>query len=249
MKIPLIYLILFSAIASAKAPLRLPAIISDHAVLQQSANVKLWGWGPGSHQIAIIGSWNTSDTVYAKFGADFTWETTIKTPKGGGETYEIAFLCNNQKLIIKDILLGEVWLCGGQSNMEYNFNWGGVSDVVDQQNAFTNNNQIRFFKVAMSYFGKYPQEDCKGEWKVCNPNTAKDFSSVGYFFGKNLQEVIKAPIGLIGSYVGGTCIQTWCPKELFDDNIEQQRIIPNLFDVNGLPLLPFRTDNTIYFSK
>lgn len=260
MKYPLIYLILFSTIASAQAPLRLPAIISDHAVLQQSANVKLWGWGPGSNQIAIIGSWNKTDTVFAKVGADFTWETTIKTPKGGNESYEIAFLCKKQKLTVKDILLGEVWLCGGQSNMEYSFNWGGVSDVGDPQKAFTNNEQIRFFKVALSYYEKYPQSDCKGEWKVCNSTTAKDFSSVGYFFGKNLQEVLKAPVGLIGSYQGGTCIQTWCPKELFDDDIEQQRLnesepingwIPEtpslLYNSMIFPLAPYSLSGVIWY--
>ncbi len=257
----LIYLLLFSMVANAQAqaPLRLPAIISDHAVLQQSANVKLWGWGPGSHKVAIIGGWNTSDTVYAKIGADFTWETTVKTPKGGDKTYNIEFLCGKQKLIINDILLGEVWLCGGQSNMEYSFNWGGVSDAGDTLNVF-NNKQIRLFKVAMSYYEKYPQSNCKGEWKVCNPTTAKDFSAVGYFFGKYLQEALKTPIGLIGSYQGATCIQTWCPKELFDDDTEQQRInesepingwIPEapslLYNSMIFPLAPYSLSGVIWY--
>jgi len=239
-------MLLASKVTEAQAPLKLPAIISDHAVFQQSANVKLWGWGPGSNKVAIVGSWNKSDTVFAKIGADFTWQTTLKTPKGGDNTYTIEFICKKQKLTIKDILLGEVWLCGGQSNMEYSFNWGGVSDAGDTLNAY-NNKQIRFFKVPLAFYEKYPQSDCKGEWKVGTPSIAKDFSAVGYFFGKYIQEALNAPVGLIGSYQGGSCIQVWCPKELFENDLEQQRINENELVNEWIPGLPALMYNSMIY--
>ncbi|HRZ97583.1 MAG TPA: sialate O-acetylesterase, partial [Paludibacter sp.] len=113
---------IFSMFASAQWAFRLPAIISNHAVFQQSAVVKLWGWAQSGNTVKIVCSWNPTDTVKAEPGKDWKWETTVKTPKAGGP-YTITFISSTQKVVINDILIGEVWLCSGQSNMEFAFNW------------------------------------------------------------------------------------------------------------------------------
>lgn len=198
---------------SAQIKLRLPSILSDHAVLQKSSNCKLWGWGPGSQTVKIVCSWSNKDTIYVPIDASCLWKTTIKTPEGT-ESYKIEFICENQYIKIQDILVGEVWLCAGQSNMEFNYKWG----LNDPETLNTcDNDSIRFFQVEQDY-DEYPRSDCKGKWVVCNKNTMPNFSSVGYFFGKELTKIINKPVGLVGSYWGGTCIQTWMPKESFDNN-------------------------------
>lgn len=237
-------------------PLRLPSVIGDHAVLQQSADVKLWGWGPGAFKLAIVCSWNSADTVFIDIGPDCMWETFIKTPKAGGP-YKIQFLCGKQKIEITDILIGEVWLCSGQSNMEFNFNWG-VSDAGESLET-CDNNSIRFFQIAQSY-DKYPQSDCKGEWKICNTGSVTGFSAIGYFFGRSINEKLKVPVGLIGSYWGGTDIQAWMSKEIFDRDTSLQRTTNNiepygwaakgaslLYNAMIQPITPYRLAGVIWY--
>lgn len=221
-----ILLVLFFAAVkvNAQLALRLPSILSNHAVLQQSSEVKLWGWGPGSFKVSIICSWDPADTVSVLIGAECMWKTNVRTPKSGGP-YTIQFLCGKQKIIINDILIGEVWLCSGQSNMEYNFHWG-ITDADDALKTSANR-KIRFFQVNQSY-DKYPQSDCKGEWKICDSVSAANFSVIGYIFGRNIYEKLKVPIGLIGSYWEGTCAQAWTPKEVFDTDTALKKMTKNI---------------------
>ena len=223
-KIPILLLFFIAVKAASQLPLRLPSVIGNHAVLQQSADVKLWGWGPGSFHLSIVCSWNTADTILVNIGADCIWQTSVKTPNAGGP-YTIEFICGKQSILITDILIGEVWLCSGQSNMEYNFHWG-ISDTSDA-NRSCDYPQIRFFQIAQSY-DKYPQSDCRGEWKICNGASAADFSSVGYYFGRNLHEKLKVPVGLIGSYWQGTNIQTWMPEEAFERDSTLKKFTKNI---------------------
>ena len=206
--------------ANAQLPLRLPSILSDHAVLQQNAEVKVWGWGPGSSKVAVVCSWNKSDTVFAHIGPDCDWEAKLQTP-AAGSTHSIQFICEKQKIIIEDIVLGEVWLCSGQSNMEFNMKWG-VTDAGDALKT-CRNNQIRFFKVAQSY-DKFPQTRCEGKWELCDENSMQQFSAVGYFFGRRVNDRLNVPVGLIGAYWGGTCIQSWIPSEVFDQKPELKKL-------------------------
>ena len=216
----LFFLLIFANQVNAQLPLKLPAIISNHAVLQQSSKVKLWGWGPGSHRLAIVSSWDFSDTLFVQIGTDCTWETMLKTPAAGGG-YNIQFLVAKQKVVIDDILTGEVWLCGGQSNMA----WNVASGILDAGNALETcyNKEIRFFEVNRDY-DKYPHSDCSGEWKICDASTMPLFSAVGYFFGRQIQSSLKVPVGLIASVVGATPIQSWVPKEFFDKDTLLQKL-------------------------
>lgn len=213
-KVLLLLCTLIAVHAASQPPLRLPSIISNHAVLQQSSAVRLWGWASSGWPVKISCGWNPADTVYAQPGRDCAWNTTVHTPKAGG-SYSITFISGKQKIIIEDVLIGEVWLCSGQSNMEYNFSWPqGVLDAGDAV-AKSANKSIRFFQVARGY-NNFPQNNCEGEWTVCSPETVAGMSVVGYFFGKKLQESTGYPVGLIASYWGGTCVQAWIPGPVLE---------------------------------
>lgn len=233
----LIPLLLFASFnVSAQWAFRLPAIISNHAVFQQSADVKLWGWAQSGSTVKIIGSWNNADTVKAEPRKDWTWETTIKTPKAGGP-YTITFISSSQKVVIEDILIGEVWLCSGQSNMEYAFNWESKPIDVGDEVANSANNQLRFFQLSHTY-SIYPKDNSDGEWKVSSPETTPSMSVAGYFFGKKINQTMKVPVGMIASYWGGTNVQSWTPKAVFDNNTELKKLAEDTKAVNWAPTEP-----------
>ncbi len=214
-------ILLFVSLAGfCQLPLRLPSVLSDHAVLQQNSEVNLWGWGPGGMKVAIVCSWNTQDTVWTEVTAECDWKAVVRTPSESGP-HTIRFICEKQQIEISDILFGEVWLCSGQSNMEFKTKW----DVEAEQS--WNNNEIRFFQVNKSY-DRFPQTDCEGEWIICTKEAIAEFSAVGYFFGEMLNKQLSTPVGLIGSYWGGTCIQAWMPREAFEKQPNLQKLAQNI---------------------
>ncbi|MBP1617368.1 MAG: Sialate O-acetylesterase [Bacteroidetes bacterium] len=239
------FLSFFSLTVSAQWAFRLPAIISNHAVFQQSANVKLWGWAQSGSTVKICCSWNPSDTVKAEPGKDWTWEAAVKTPKAGGP-YTITFISSTQKVVVSDILIGEVWLCSGQSNMEYAFNWAaGVLDAGDAV-AKSTNNELRYFQLAHTY-SNFPVENSDGEWKISSPETTPSMSVAGYFFGKTLNQRLKVPVGLIASYWGGTSVQAWTPQEVYQKDPELKKAADRLNPVNWSPVEPSVIYNSMLF--
>jgi len=220
--------------AVAQPPLRLPAIFSDHAVLQQNSDVKVWGWAPSTWHVKISCSWNPADTVFVMPGKDCGWATSIKTPKASSMPHSITFISDKQKITINDILIGEVWLCSGQSNMEYSFDWDPVDENVMAQLA---NKEIRFFQVSRSY-NNFPQTNCEGVWKIFTPETIRGMSIVGSYLGKRIHDATRLPVGLLASYWGGTCVQAWMPKEVFDNSAELKKAADNLSPVNWAPVAP-----------
>jgi len=238
-------LIGFALNASAQWAFRLPAIISNHAVLQQSTDAKLWGWAQSGSTVKISCSWNPTDTVKAEPRKDWTWDAIVKTPKAGGP-YTITFISSTQKVVIDDILIGEVWLCSGQSNMEYAFNWQqGVLDAGDAV-AKSANNQLRYFQLSHTY-SIFPKENSDGEWKVSSPETTPSMSVAGYFFGKTINEKLKVPVGLIASYWGGTCVQAWTPKEVYEQNTELKKLAEDTKPVNWAPVEPSVIYNSMLY--
>ena len=231
-----IVLFFISMAATAQWGMRLPAIISNHAVLQQAADVKLWGWAQSGNAVKISCSWNPTDTVKAEPRKDWTWDAIVKTPKSGGP-YTITFISGTQKIIVTDILIGEVWLCSGQSNMEYAFNW--QQGVLDAGNEVANsaNNQLRFFQLSHKY-NSFPQTNSDGEWKVSSPETTPSMSVAGYFFGKKINDTMKVPVGMIASYWGGTCVQSWTPNEVYQHDEELKTLAGRTKMVNWAPVEP-----------
>src|SRR6188768_2166572 len=206
-KIFLPLLIFLSFYLPSSATIRLPAIIGDHMVLQQNSTVKIWGWCDAAEKIKLKTGWDTT-TYNAVGGSNAKWMIELKTPKAGGP-YKITITGSNT-IEIEDVLIGEVWLCSGQSNMEMSVSWG-LKQYEPDVAAATNKN-IRFFYVPR-ITAEYPQDDLKAKWVVCNPEDMRRFSMVGYFFGQKINAELNSPVGLINSSWGGTPAEVWTPKE------------------------------------
>ncbi len=204
---------LFGTIVS-KANIRLPNVINNNMVLQQQSAVKLWGWAGPAEKIYIITSWNNKlDSTVAT--RDANWMINVQTPVAGGP-YTITIKGQNT-IVLNNVLIGEVWVCSGQSNMEMNYDWG-LPDIKAALPTCANSN-IRFFTIPKTT-SRYPQDDCGGEWLNCDSNTLKNFSAVAYFFGKKLNGNLNVPIGLISANWGGTPAETWAEADVINNDKE-----------------------------
>jgi sialate O-acetylesterase len=198
---------------SAFANVTLPNVLSDNMVLQRNSEVTIWGWANPQEEVIITPSWNHQE-YKIKASNQAKWQINIPTPKEGGP-YTIAIKGYNE-IVLKNILIGEVWICSGQSNMEMNASWGIENGDEVVKNA-TNPN-IRFFMVP-KLTATSPQNNLSGNWTECTPETMKYFSATGYFFAKRLQEDLKnVPIGLISSNWGGTPAEIWMPEEVIQND-------------------------------
>jgi len=204
-------LILGSFLCSGiKAEVKLPAIFTDNMVLQQQSEVAIWGWAKSGSNIQIIPSWDKKKYT-TKADASGKWKTKITTPAAGGP-YEITFSDGAVKKL-NNVLIGEVWLCSGQSNMEMPMKGFRGQPVAGSNEVIlrSKNKNIRLFTVQRAS-NIEPQEDCKGQWQEASPETVAEFSATSYYFGRLLNEILGVPVGLIHSSWGGSCIQTWMSK-------------------------------------
>ncbi|WP_337040994.1 sialate O-acetylesterase [Emticicia sp. 17c] len=189
------------------AEIRLPRLISNGMVLQQKASVKVWGWANKNEAVTIQFNHKTYKTIANQEGK---WLVTINTPKAGGP-YEMAITGENQ-LKIKDILIGEVWVCSGQSNMVLPME--RVKEKYADIIASTNNPQIRHFFIPTRFNFNTPLEDFStGKWEAATPENILRFTATGYFFAKDLYEKYHVPIGLINASVGGSPVEAWISEE------------------------------------
>jgi sialate O-acetylesterase len=222
------------------ANVRLPAIIGSHMVLQQNSKVTIWGWSDPMEKIRLKAGWDT--TTYTATGSwGGKWSIELQTLKAGGP-YSISISGNNS-ITLEDVMVGEVWVCSGQSNMEMNVNWGlPYQDEV----AKARNTKIRFFYIPRTT-SQYPQEDVKAQWVVCTPEEMKSFSAAGYFFGKKLQEQLNTPVGLINANWGGTPAETWTPAELVENDPVLKRAADSLKPSQWWPAKPGYAYNAMIF--
>ena len=197
---------------SARADLKLPSVISSHMVLQQQSDVAIWGTAAAGEAITVAASWPGAQAAKTTAAADGRWRVNLKTPVAGGPyVVEIAGQDPKQGHRLEDVLIGEVWLCGGQSNMEWAFAYGGVLNA-ESERAAANDPQIRFFD-APNVVAAAPQSDCAATWTACTSDSVNGFSCIGYFFARELRKALKVPVGLIGVNWGGTVAQAWVSKE------------------------------------
>lgn len=204
------------------ADVKLPALFSDNMVLQQREKVALWGWAEPGETVDITASWN-GKTVETQADAEGNWQASLKTPKAGGP-YTLTFQGNN-RIELENVLLGEVWLCSGQSNMHFpvapieNSNWATGVIHYAEEIAASDYPKIRMFTVARKVADK-PQKDVEGNWVVSSPATVGDFSAVAFFFARTLTEATGLPIGLINASWGGTPAEGWTPKEVLAEDFQ-----------------------------
>ena len=193
---------------SLLANIRLPSILCDNMVLQQKSPAKLWGWGDPGEKVTVASSWNNTIDSTTTDG-NGKWLLTIQTPDAGGP-FTLTIKGRNT-IQLQNVLVGEVWVCAGQSNMEMSYSWGIPAMKEDVQAAFNPN--IRFFQMPKTT-ALYPQENAGGAWSVCDSNTLKTFSAVAYYFGKKLNADLNVPIGLINASWGGTPAEAWTPSPI-----------------------------------
>jgi sialate O-acetylesterase len=194
------------------ADVRLPSVIGSHMVLQQKKNVTLWGRCEPGERIRIMADWDT--TVHTVTGLrDASWSSVLKTPEAGGP-YRI-IISGGNAIVLEDVMIGEVWVCGGQSNMEWSGAQGLKQSIEEAPRAI--HPGIRLFHIPKSA-SETPQENGEGQWKVCDPEAMKRFSAVGYFFGRKLHQELGVPIGLINASWGGTPAEVWTPAERVEDD-------------------------------
>ena len=247
-------LILLCFLQVGKANISLPEIFSDNMVLQQKSDVIFWGWAKTGETIVIKADWMDSD-ITVKADVQGTWKTTIKTPGFGGP-YNIHIKGQNE-VILKDVLIGEVWLCSGQSNMEMSAQWG--IDNGDEEIKNANYPEIRLFTVSTST-SHFPQDHLAGKWSVCTPEEMKPFSAIGYFFARKLFKELGVPVGIINSSWGGTPAESWMPEEATQKNdflreaASKQKVVPwgpvepaRIYNAMINPLIPFRIAGVLWY--
>ncbi|UOE32441.1 sialate O-acetylesterase [Hymenobacter monticola] len=191
----------------AAGQVRLPRLVSDGMVLQREADVRIWGWAKPGEAVAVS---FLGKTHKATTGADGKWTVQLPRLKAGGP-YEMNIKASNQ-VAVKDILVGDVWLCSGQSNMETPMS--RLRDKYPDVVAQAANPKIRQYEVPLTYNFQRPQQDVTGgKWIAADPQTVLKFSAVAYFFAKEINAKYQVPVGIIKDAVGGSPAEAWLSAE------------------------------------
>ncbi|MDP4284027.1 MAG: sialate O-acetylesterase [Bacteroidota bacterium] len=200
---------LTSALYSAQlfADIKLPAIFCDNMVMQQQTNAAIWGKASENSSVKVTTSWNNK-SYKTRASADGSWKLKVATPKAGGP-YEV-IISDGKPFILRNVLIGEVWVCSGQSNMEMPMKGYRNQPVLGSLDAIalSTNPNIRLFTVKKAT-SLDPLDDFTGNWSLCEPENVAEFSATAYYFGLMLNKVLKVPIGLINTSWGGTRIEPW----------------------------------------
>ncbi len=225
-----------------------PALIGDHMVLQRETKARIWGWALPGEKVTVEFNGQKEETLAGKDGC---WSVWLSPMKAGGP-YEMVISGKN-KIVLKDILVGEVWVCSGQSNMEW-----GIQHVnrSKEEIAAANYPQIRLFTVKKEMSGQ-PLVKMSGTWVVCNPQTVAGgdytylgFSAVGYFFGRDLYQSLKVPVGLVSSVWGGTAVEPWMTLESVPTDPAEKKRCNNWSGIyNGMiaPLTPYAIRGVLWY--
>jgi sialate O-acetylesterase len=200
----------------ARGDVKLPSLFGSHMVLQQGQRDRVWGRAePGEEVTVKIGD----QTKTTKAGADGKWMVTLDPlPAGGPYTLTIA---GENTITLNDVLVGEVWLCSGQSNMEWPVAQANDGDLETRTANFPKIRLISVPKVGT----QEPQDDFQGKWDVCSPETVAQFSAVGYFFGRQLHQTLGVPIGLIDDAWGGSACEAWVRRDLLAADEDYQELL------------------------
>lgn len=197
--------------SAIKKQLKVSNLFSDHIVLQQRDNVNLWGELTPGEKLTISANWGKQASTIAD--ANGKWKVKLATPKAGGP-YQISIKTAKKNININDVLIGEVWLASGQSNMDIPLKGWPPGDTIQNsasEISKANHPDIRFFKVPFNTSAT-PLDSVNGKWLASSPETAGNFSAVAYFYAQKLYQELKVPIGIIQSSIGGTPAEAWTSK-------------------------------------
>jgi sialate O-acetylesterase len=203
-----------SAVAqnAAKRPFKLSSLFSEGMVLQQKTQVNVWGEALAGQNVTISPSWGKR--ISTKTDDNGKWKIKLPTPKAGGP-YKINIATPDTALVINDVLIGEVWLASGQSNMDIGVAGWPPNDTIFhsvQEIARANYPEIRFFKVPFNTATR-PLDSVRSRWIASSPATTGDFSATAFFYARKLYQELKVPIGIVQSSIGGTPAEAWTSKD------------------------------------
>lgn len=237
----LIILIFLLSLTDSIAKPVLPEILSDNMVLQQKTKVNIWGKATAGKTVEVKPSWS-STIAKATTDQDGKWIVSIETPDASFTPYSIT-ITDGEEVVLNNVLIGEVWLASGQSNMEMPLNgfWNNPIMNANEDIALSAQNKgIRFATIPQTESFE-PQETVKGTWKVCNPENAAWFSATAYHFAQTLTKSLNIPIGIIVSSWGGTKVEGWTNREILetypDVNLDEKAI--EAVNPMGRPLLKY----------
>lgn len=202
-------------------------LFSDGAVLQQNAQVSVWGRADAGSKVVVKVSWSKK-SFSCTVGEDGRWSVRVQTPAAGYTHHTMRLRCGHESIVLQNILIGEVWLAGGQSNMEMpmkGFFNCPVRDAGRYINARPDPDGIRMFAQKKGQSSQ-PQEDAEGLWLGACPETVADMSAVAYFFALKLHEMLDVPVGVLSCPYGGSRVESWIPEELLashtDENLTEE---------------------------
>ena len=239
-----------SVVAQEKpTSLTLPSVVGSNMVLQHSTTVNIWGWAKPKATVKINPSWLGLDKpLKVKADAEGFWTLPVETYAASFDPHTITITCKKEIAVLENVVFGEVWLCAGQSNMEW-----PVRKTPDMQEELKKdpNGNIRLYCTgritASTPQTEVPtQKKHKTEWAVCNAKSLANFSAVGYGFGKELQENLNVPIGLIDASYGGTCVEGWLSAEYLANNPKVDATAKKLKNKNWRSKISFLHNANIY---
>jgi len=204
-----IIFILTSLTLNVKAQLELSKLFNDHMVIQRNQPINVWGWYDRNAEIQIQFNTKSYSAIADEKGQ---WRIVIPEMEAGGP-YKMKISAMDESITLNDILIGDVWVCSGQSNMEWIV---AESNNAEEEISSANDKNIRHFKVPLTYSKKPEEKLAGGEWKVTDPSTAGEFTAVGYFFARELRKKVEIPIGLINTSWGGSRIEPWMSAEVLN---------------------------------
>lgn len=198
-----------AAPASLRAELKLPSIVGDHMVLQRDLELPIWGWANAGQDVTVE---IAGQKVSGKAGDDGRWEVKLAPLQTSSDPLSMKISAGEDTKELSDILVGEVWICSGQSNMQWTVNASYDPDLETLTAKFP---QIRLITVPQVGTQEI-QDDFEGAWTACTPETVKDFSAVGYFFGRQLHQTLDVPVGLIDNAWGGSAAEAWVRRDVLE---------------------------------
>lgn len=216
-------LALLTAGAPVQAKVRLPHLVGDNMVVQQQSEVRLWGWSKPGARVRVSASWAKHATATATAGDDGRWMVRVATPKASMEPQTITF-DDGDKLTIGNVLVGEVWVCAGQSNMEMPVKGFDNCPIDDYNHVVADavgSQAVRSIKVP-SVMSARPLDDFDGAWRVGSPQTVGDFSATGYFFARLVSRTLNIPVGLVEANKGGSRVESWLDRDNLSRHTDEQ---------------------------
>lgn len=251
-------LIFLFFVTGISAQIQMGPLFSDDMILQRESQVPIWGLASPNEKVTVLSSWNNK-TTSTKADNNGNWNVKIETPQAGGP-YQLNISTSNSVLNYSNVLIGEVWIASGQSNMQMALFGGGKEPVLGSIDmiAQSKNSSIRLFTVKLSS-SETPIKQLKGQWLVSSPANSSGFSAVAYSFANYLNKVLDIPIGIINTSWGGSPAEAWTDKKTLDFNFEKSEIRNNhkdkdvhhnpsgLFNAMIHPLIPFKIRGAIWY--